>query len=170
MSMVFGLMVHPKTIIFKRLRNALIDRRMNEFRTLEGNSIVYDEQALREGFRLLDSGGIPAILGDQSDMNESYYGVFPGRRAPMSHCAAFFALNARVPLFVGMCRSSVDGRLQDRNTGNRYIRAYLQQGGYRHTGFTLHQGARKVYSSVAGRVVLVARPREVLPRMFPVRP
>ena len=110
MAMAFGLMVHPMTIIVKRLRNALIDRRMNEFRTLRGNSIVYDENALREGLRLLDSGGILAILGDQSDSNESYFGEFLGRRATMFHGAAFFALKARVPLFVGMCRSTEDGR------------------------------------------------------------
>ncbi len=37
MSMVFGLMVHPMTIIAKRLCDALIDRRINEFRTMQGN-------------------------------------------------------------------------------------------------------------------------------------
>ena len=33
-----------------------------------------------------------------------------GRRATLFHGAAFFALKANVPLFVGMCRSGSDGR------------------------------------------------------------
>ncbi|NTW52400.1 MAG: lysophospholipid acyltransferase family protein [Chlorobiaceae bacterium] len=110
MALAFGLMVHPMTIIVKRLRNNRLDLKMNEYRTMRGNSIVYDEYALREGLRLLEAGGILAILGDQSDSNERYFGQFLGRRATMFHGAAFFALKARVPLFVGMCRNGDDGR------------------------------------------------------------
>ena len=110
MALAFGLMVNPVTIVVKRLRNAMIDRSMNELRTMRGNSIVYDEQALREGLRLLNAGGILAILGDQSDSNATNYGEFLGRRTTMSHGPAFFALKAKVPLFVGMCRSNGEGR------------------------------------------------------------
>ena len=110
MALAFGVMVHPLTIIVKRLRNATVDRRINEFRTMQGNSIVYDDQALREGLRLLADGGFLAILGDQSDPAESNFCEFLGRRATMFHGAAFFALKAQVPLFVGMCRSNGDGR------------------------------------------------------------
>jgi KDO2-lipid IV(A) lauroyltransferase len=110
MAMAFGIQVHPVTIIVKRLRNAMFDRSINEMRIMRGNSIVYDEQALREGLRLLDAGGILAILGDQSDPNATNYGEFLGRRTTMFHGPAFFALKAQVPLFVGMCRSNGDGR------------------------------------------------------------
>jgi KDO2-lipid IV(A) lauroyltransferase len=110
MALAFGLMVNPVTIVVKRLRNPMIDRSMNELRTMRGNSIVYDEQALREGLRLLKAGGTLAILGDQSDPNATNYGEFLGRRTAMFHGPAFFALKAQVPLFVGMCRSNGDGR------------------------------------------------------------
>jgi Kdo2-lipid IVA lauroyltransferase/acyltransferase len=110
MAMAFGLMVKPVTIIVKELSNTPIDRSMNALRTMRGNSIVYDDQALREGLRLLGEGGILAILADQSDPTATNFGEFLGRRATVFHGAAFFALRAKVPLFVGMCRRGDNGR------------------------------------------------------------
>ena len=110
MAMAFGLMVKPMTIIVKELSNTPIDRSMNALRTLGGNSIVYDDQALREGLRVLGEGGILAILADQSDPTATNFGEFLGRRATVFHGAAFFALRAKVPLFIGMCRRGVNGR------------------------------------------------------------
>lgn len=110
MATAFGLMVTPVTIIVKRLRNRLVDRWMNDWRTMRGNRIVYKRQAVREGLRLLESGGVLTLLGDQSDPKANNYGEFLGRKATMFHGAAFFALKAGVPLFVGMCRRNADGR------------------------------------------------------------
>ena len=110
MAMAFGLMVKPMTIIVKRLSNEPVDRSMNELRTMRGNSVVYDHQAIRDGLRLLANGGVLALLADQSDPTGTYFGEFLGRRATVFHGAAFFALKAKVPLFVGMCRSCSDGR------------------------------------------------------------
>ena len=110
MAMTFGLLVKPLTIIVKELSNILVDRSMNELRTLRGNRVVYDDKALREGLRLLGEGGVLAVLADQSDPSATYFGEFLGRRATMFHGPAFFALKARVPLFVGMCRPAEDGR------------------------------------------------------------
>ncbi len=110
MALAFGLMVKPMTIIVKPLSNVPIDRSMNKLRTMRGNSVVYDHQAIREGLRLLADGGVLALLADQSDPTGSYFGEFLGRRATVFHGAAFFALKAKVPLFVGMCRSGSDGR------------------------------------------------------------
>jgi len=83
---------------------------MNEMRTLRGNSVVYDNLALRKGLKVLSDGGVLAILADQSDPSATYFGEFLGRRATMFNGAAFFALKAQVPLFVGMCRSISDGK------------------------------------------------------------
>lgn len=106
-----GMLVKPMTIIVKELSNIPLDRKMNEFRTMQGNSIVYDDQALRTGLRLLEQGGVLAILADQSDPSSSAnFGTFLGRRATMFHGAAFFALKAGVPLFVGMCRHGQNGK------------------------------------------------------------
>ena len=110
MALTFGIMVKPVDIIVKQLSNDLVDRRMNELRTLRGNRVVYDGQALREGLRLLANGGVLAILGDQSDSSATYFGEFLGRRATMFHGAAFFALKAQVPLFVGMNRHNDAGK------------------------------------------------------------
>lgn len=110
MAMAFGLMVKPMTIIVKELSNTPIDRSMNVLRTLRGNRIVYDDQALREGLRLLGDGGVLAILADQSDPTATNFGEFLGRRATVFHGAAFFALRAKVPLFIGICRRAADGK------------------------------------------------------------
>ena len=106
MAMALGLMLTPITIIVKELSNVLIDRKMNELRTSGGNSILYGDYAIRNGLKLLDSGGVLAILSDQSDPSATYFGNFLGRRATMFHGAAFFALKAKVPLFVIMCISN----------------------------------------------------------------
>ncbi|WP_449258406.1 lysophospholipid acyltransferase family protein [Chlorobium limicola] len=110
MAMAFGLMVNPITIIVKRLRNRQIDRKMNEYRTMRGNSVVYPKKSVREGLRLLQYGGVLAILGDQSDPDEANYGEFLGRQTTMFHGAAFFALRANVPMFMPICSSNGDGR------------------------------------------------------------
>ena len=110
MAMAFGLLVNPVTIIVKRLRNARVDLKMNEYRTMRGNSVVYPRQSVREGLRLLQSGGTLAILGDQSDPDEANFGEFLGRRTTIFHGAAFFALRAKVPLFMPMCTGNGDGR------------------------------------------------------------
>jgi Kdo2-lipid IVA lauroyltransferase/acyltransferase len=110
MAFASGLLVKPMTIIVKELSNIPLDRKMNEFRMMQGNRIVYDDQALREGLRLLADGGVLAILADQSDPSASNFGEFLGRPATMFHGAAFFALRAKVPLFVSMCRHGADGK------------------------------------------------------------
>ena len=110
MALAFGIMVEPVTMIVKHLTNDLVDRKMNELRTLRGNSVVYDNLALRKGLKVLSDGGVLAILADQSDPSATYFGEFLGRRATMFNGAAFFALKAQVPLFVGMCRSISDGK------------------------------------------------------------
>ncbi|KZK75207.1 MAG: lipid A biosynthesis acyltransferase [Pelodictyon luteolum] len=109
MAMAFGMKAMPMTIIVKELTNKALDEAMNRFRTLNGNSIVYQGDAVREGLRLLNEGGVLAILADQSDPGASAYGDFLGRRATMFQGAAVFALRAKVPLFVGMCRHAENG-------------------------------------------------------------
>lgn len=110
MALTFGLLVTPVSIVVKRLRNTPLDFRMNRWRTMGGNSIIYKRNALRDGLKTLASGGVLAILGDQSDPKGGNFGEFLGRRTTMFHGAAFFALKAHVPLFVCMCQRKGDGR------------------------------------------------------------
>lgn len=122
MAFAFGILAKPVTIVVKRLSNELLDRRMNELRTLRGNSVVYGNLAVRRGLRLLADGGVLAILADQSDPSATYFGDFLGRRATIFSGAAFFALKAQVPLFVCMCRFAGDGKykteMQEINTSD----------------------------------------------------
>ena len=110
MAMASGLLVEPIAIVVKRLRNHELDQRMNEYRTMRGNRIIYHSQALREGLRLLGEGGFLTILGDQSDHDAVNYGEFLGRRASMYYGPAFFALKAKVPLFFVVCQGNGEGR------------------------------------------------------------
>jgi Kdo2-lipid IVA lauroyltransferase/acyltransferase len=105
-----GLLVSPITIVVKEVKNHAINRQINLLRTLRGNRIIYDWQALREGLRTLRKGGVLSILGDQSDSSGTFFTEFLGRRASVFLGPAFFALNAGVPLFVAMCRRTGGGR------------------------------------------------------------
>lgn len=110
MAMAFGMKATPGTVIVKELSNAALDKEMNRFRTMNGNSVIYSGQVAREGLRILTNNGVLAILADQSDPGGSAFGEFLGRRATMFQGAAFFALRAKVPLFVIMCRHGEAGR------------------------------------------------------------
>jgi Kdo2-lipid IVA lauroyltransferase/acyltransferase len=105
-----GLLVAPLTIVVKPLKNSLIDHQINAWRTMHGNRVVQDEQALREGLRTLRNGGIVVMLGDQSDQKGSFFTEFLGRRTSVFLGPAYLALKTGVPLFVAMCRRSEDGR------------------------------------------------------------
>ena len=105
-----GLLVTPLTIVVKPLKNLRIDHQINAWRTMHGNRIVYDWLALREGLRTLRNGGIMTILGDQSDPAGSFFTEFLGRRTSVYLGPAWLALKTGVPLFVGMCRRTGDGR------------------------------------------------------------
>lgn len=105
-----GLLVTPLTIVVKPLKNTAIDRQINAWRMLHGNRIIYDRYALRQGFRALKNGEILTILGDQSDPGGSFITDFLGRRTSVFLGPAYLALKADVPLFVGMCRRTGDGR------------------------------------------------------------
>jgi len=105
-----GLLVAPLTIVVKALKNRQIDHQINAWRTMHGNRIVYDWLALREGLRTLRRGEILVMLGDQSAPGGSFYTEFLGRRTSVFLGPAWLALKARVPLFVGMCRRTGEGR------------------------------------------------------------
>jgi KDO2-lipid IV(A) lauroyltransferase len=110
-----GLLVAPITIVVKPLKNPQIDRQINAWRTMHGNRIVYDWLALREGLRTIRNGGIVVMLGDQSDPGGSFFTEFLGRRTSVFLGPAWLALKAGVPLFVGMCHRTGDGRYKVEN-------------------------------------------------------
>ena len=105
-----GFLVTPLTIVVKRLQNPWIDQQINAWRTMHGNRIVYDSQALREGLRTLRNGGIIVMLGDQSDPGGSFFTEFLGRRTSVFLGPAWLALKTGVPIFAGICRRTGDSR------------------------------------------------------------
>ncbi len=108
LGMAAGLLMHPLTLVVRPMKNHAIDSMINDWRTMHGNRIIYDAQALREGLRALHNGEILTILGDQS--GGSFFTEFLGRRTTVFLGPAYFALKAEVPLFVAMCRRTGDGR------------------------------------------------------------
>lgn len=110
LSVSLGLLVSPFSLVVKRLKNRDIDRQINRWRSMRGNTVVYKRQALREGLRTLNAGGIMSMLGDQSDPNGGFFMDFLGRRASVFLGPAFLALKTGVPLFVMMCRRAGNGK------------------------------------------------------------
>jgi KDO2-lipid IV(A) lauroyltransferase len=109
LALCAGLLISPLTIVVKPLKNGEIDRKINHWRTMRGNRIVYDWQALRVGLRTLRDGGVLSLLGDQSDPIGGFFMDFLGRRTSVFLGPAFLALKAGAPLFVAMCRRTGDG-------------------------------------------------------------
>lgn len=55
----------PYNVIIKEQRNKSSDKKINGIRTSHGNKIIPMQKALRESLRLLNEGGIVAMLSDQ---------------------------------------------------------------------------------------------------------
>ena len=110
LALCSGLLIAPVTIVVKKVKNHAINQQINLLRTMRGNRVIYDWQALREGLRTLRKGGFLSILGDQSDPSGTFFTEFLGRRTSVFLGPAFFALHAGVPLFVAMCRRTAGGR------------------------------------------------------------
>lgn len=115
LAVSLGLLISPVTVVVKRLKNRDIDRQINLWRGIRGNTVVYKRQALREGLRTLRGGGIMSFLADQSDPKGGFFMDFLGRRTSVFLGPAYLALKTGVPLFVVMCR---------RSGGGRYIAAF----------------------------------------------
>ncbi|NTW63155.1 MAG: lysophospholipid acyltransferase family protein [Chlorobiaceae bacterium] len=105
-----GIMITPLTIVVKRLRNDDVDRCINTWRTMKGNTVVKKSRALREGLKTLRNRGIMTFLADQSDPEGTFVTDFLGRPSSVFLGPAYLALKTRVPLFVCMAYRKEDGR------------------------------------------------------------
>jgi len=105
-----GLLMAHLTLVVRPLKNHAVDRQINRWRSMSGNRIVYDGQALREGLRALKKGEILVLLGDQSDPVGGFSTEFLGRSSSVFLGPAYLALKAGVPLFVGISRRDGQGR------------------------------------------------------------
>lgn len=92
---------HPLTIIVKTQSNKLVDKLINEYRTLLGNKVVPMQSAAREVFKTLKTGGVVAMLADQSAPKESVFVKFFNREVSTFQGPAVFALKTKAPMLMG---------------------------------------------------------------------
>lgn len=95
----------PVLIIVKPLSNFVLDRVINKYRTRRGNNVVSMYESALKVVRTLRSGGVVALLADQSATKDKDIFVdFFGRKAATFDSPAYFALKYNVPIIVGFAK------------------------------------------------------------------
>ncbi len=95
----------PVLIVVKPLSNYVLDKVINSNRTQLGNKVVSMYEAAFKVVKTLRSGGIVALLADQSATKDrDIYVDFFGRKAATFDSPAYFALKYNVPIIVGFAR------------------------------------------------------------------
>jgi len=135
-----GILLSPMNLIIKPLKNSQLDRYLNNLRTMHGNKVISKDNALREGLKVLKSGGIVGILGDQSNREGNFYIDFLGRKSTIFLGPAFLALKANVPVFVETCKRLDSGKylleLAEINTSDlTYNKSDIKKLALRYTKF-----------------------------------
>jgi KDO2-lipid IV(A) lauroyltransferase len=99
MALATGLFLPaPVLIIVKKQHNEIIDKEITKLRCIFGNCVVTMEKSIKESLIKLKSGGIVAILSDQSAPKESVYVNFFGRSVATFQGPAAFALKSHAPI------------------------------------------------------------------------
>lgn len=92
----------PMTVIIKTQTNLLVDKIINEHRTLFGNKVVPMEFAVREILGSLNKGGVVGIIADQSAPKESIFVNFFGRQVATFQGPAVFGLRSGAAMQMGI--------------------------------------------------------------------
>jgi len=99
----FLIVVHP-------LKNPLIDRILNHYRTKAGNQVIPMGKAAKPIFSTIRKGGIIALLVDQSaTFDKDVFVDFFGRPASTYEAPASLALKFDVPIITGFCERQKNG-------------------------------------------------------------
>ncbi len=99
----------PFTIIVKTQTNIHVDNIINRNRTIFGNKVVPMEISVREILSTLQTGGIVAMVADQSATKESVFVDFFGRKVATFQGPAAFAIRTGAPLQMGIITRNSDG-------------------------------------------------------------
>lgn len=102
MAICGGMLWRPARIIVKAQSNRFIDKKINEWRTRFGNTIVEMASSPRVVIRDLREGNLVAILSDQAGWDNGSFMEFLGQEAAVFLGAATFALRTRSPVTVAM--------------------------------------------------------------------
>lgn len=99
-SYITGLLGFPTYAIARTLDNRFVDAYIRRFREANGQFILPKEGSAKLADRVLKSGGIIALLGDQSAGSKGCWVDFMGRPASSHKAVALFALSGGAPLVV----------------------------------------------------------------------
>ena len=99
------------TGVAKKLRNAQLNRMIENRRTRFGNRIIYKKGALPEMMQTLRQGKIVAVLMDISRRFDGVEVKFFGRRATATPAAALLALRCKSPVVPAFCHRNAKGKL-----------------------------------------------------------
>ncbi|MEC7564316.1 MAG: lysophospholipid acyltransferase family protein [Planctomycetota bacterium] len=95
-----GLFGFPSFTVARPLDNRYLNTYFNSFRALHGQFILPKKGITDKVLRLLDSGAILTVLGDQADAISGIRMPFLGRPASCHKAIALFALNSNADMIV----------------------------------------------------------------------
>jgi KDO2-lipid IV(A) lauroyltransferase len=95
-----GLLGFPSYTIARPLDNPYLDRYVNRFRSATGQHILPKQGSAEAVQKVLERGGILAILGDQSAGPKGCWVNFFGRPASCHKAIALFSLTTGAPMMV----------------------------------------------------------------------
>lgn len=101
----------PIGVVVRPLTPAVLDRRLNRWRSRSGIRIIYKKNAFPAMLKTVRDGGIIALMVDMSVRKQSVPVTFFGRRARASHAAALLAARAKVTILPLFSYRGADGRL-----------------------------------------------------------
>ncbi len=101
---VTGLLGMPSYSVARKLDNPYLDRFINSFREINGQFIIDKDGSAGEIKRVLESGAILTILGDQHAGTKGCWIDFLGRPASCHKAVALFSLGSAAPMMVSYCR------------------------------------------------------------------
>jgi KDO2-lipid IV(A) lauroyltransferase len=103
---------YPITIIVQDQRNRHVNKVINRYRCLWGNSVVSMESSVREVLRQLSQGNPVAMVADQSAPMEGLYVPYFGRPAATHQGPAIFSLRTGAPIVMGFLIRKKNGKYE----------------------------------------------------------
>jgi KDO2-lipid IV(A) lauroyltransferase len=103
---------YPITIIVQNQRNRHVNRVINRYRCLWGNSVVSMESSVREVLKQLSQGKAVAMVADQSAAMEGLYVPYFGRPAATHQGPAIFSLRTGAPIIMGFLVRKENGKYE----------------------------------------------------------
>ena len=101
---VTGLLGMPSYTVARKLDNEYLDQFLNRFRERNGQFILPKDGSAPAVEKVLASGGILTILGDQHAGTKGCWIDFLGRPAACHKAIALFTLSGNAPMMVSYCK------------------------------------------------------------------